>query len=359
MSARLRQFLLNATTLAAMGTISDVVDLRGENRILASYGLKALTETNLCGIKALIESAELAGKDIDSYHIAFRLAPMLNAAGRMGHARLAVELLTSDSEIRCAQIADYLKQQNRQRQQYQRKMFAQAREMIIEMGLNHPDRKTIVLADDNWHTGVIGIVAARVVDEFYRPAIMINSGNCICQGSARSVEWLNIYRGLEACSEHLESFGGHAMAAGLKVKKEKIADFAAGLEEYAREHATEKVPVSRLEIDAICNVSEVNGHVIKELGLLEPFGQGNPSPIFASRSVKWISPPRRVGQRGDHLQIAITDNTGSVRCVGFGMGKLEKKLLDSEVFDVAYEPQINTYNGNNNVEFVLRDIQFD
>jgi len=358
-SSEFRRFLLDATTLAAMGTIADVVDLRGENRVLTSYGLKALGESNLMGIRALLESADLGGKDLDSYHVAFRLAPMLNAAGRMGHARLAVELLTSDSEVRCAQIAGYLKDQNRLRQQYQRKIFSQAADMITAAGLNHPDHKTIVLADEKWHGGIVGIVASRVIDKYFRPTIMISTANSIAQGSARSVEGFDILAAIRACSEHLVSFGGHAMAAGLKIEKDNIAGFTAAIEEYAQQNLDEEKLVSKLNIDRVCSISDMSHSVVKELSLLEPTGQGNPKPLFATRGVRWMSPPRRVGAKGDHLQIAITDNTASVRCIGFGMGKLEKKLLESDGFNVAYEPQINTYNGNSSVQFVLADIQFE
>jgi len=355
----LREFLLNATTLAAMGTIADVVDLRGENRILTNYGLKALNQSKLCGIQALIRSAQLDAQTIDSYDIAFRLAPMLNAAGRMGHARLAVELLTSQSEMRCYQIAEYLKDQNNRRRQCQRKIFKQAREMITAAGLNHPDRKTIVLADERWHTGVIGIVASRVVDGFFRPAILLNSSEDIAQGSARSVEGFDIHDALRACSEHLVSFGGHAMAAGLKLQKDNIKSFTQSFEDYARQNLTEESLESRLNIDAQCSIRDLNVHVAGELVRLEPFGEGNPAPVFATEGVHCISPPRRVGARGDHLQIAITDNTASVRCIGFGMGNLEKKVLEAEAFNVAYEAQIDTYNGGNSVQFVLEDIQFE
>jgi len=358
-SSEFRRFLLDATTLAAMGTIADVVDLRGENRVLTSYGLKTLGESNLMGIRALLESADLGGKDLDSYHVAFRLAPMLNAAGRMGHARLAVELLTSDSEVRCAQIAGYLKDQNRLRQQYQRKIFSQAADMITAAGLNHPDHKTIVLADEKWHGGIVGIVASRVIDKYFRPTIMISTANSIAQGSARSVEGFDILAAIRACSEHLVSFGGHAMAAGLKIEKDNIAGFTAAIEEYAQQNLDEEKLVSKLNIDRVCSISDMSHSVVKELSLLEPTGQGNPKPLFATRGVRWMSPPRRVGAKGDHLQIAITDNTASVRCIGFGMGKLEKKLLESDGFNVAYEPQINTYNGNSSVQFVLADIQFE
>ena len=355
----LRQFLLNATTLAAMGTVADIVDLRGENRILTSFGLKALMNSKLTGIKALIESASLTGESLDSYHIAFKLAPMLNAAGRMGHARLAVELLTSDSEMRCTQIAQYLNDQNRLRQKCQREIFMQAKEMINHAGLNHPDRKTIVLARENWHTGVIGIVASKIIDSFYRPAIMLNIDSDIVQGSARSIAGFDMHAALKACSEHLETFGGHKMAAGLKLKKQNLPAFIEAFENYAGENLTEENLASTLDIDAVCSISDFNEAAVRQLNRLEPFGQGNPTPIFATKGVHRIAPPRKVGQKGDHLQIAISDNTASVRCIGFGMGKLEKKLLETDHFSVAYEPQINTYNGRSSVQFLLKDIKFD
>jgi len=359
---RLREFMLNATTLAAMGTIADIVDLRGENRVLTSFGLKALPECKLSGIQALIESAGLTGHRLDSFHIGFRLAPMLNAAGRMGHARLAVELLTSEKPIRSMQIAEYLKEQNKQRQQYERKIFKQACEMIIERNLHHPDRKSIVLANENWHTGVIGIVASRIVDKFYRPTIMINAGaaeNGIAQGSARSIHGFCLLSAIRACSQHLINFGGHKMAAGVTIETEKIERFAAEFETYAKQNLNENDVSAKLDIDAAVPLVEFRTEMVSELQMLGPFGEGNPKPIFATKGVRLASPPRRVGSGREHLQIAITDSTAAVRCIGFRFGKLEKKLLEHEFFNVAYKPQLNTYNGNTNVEFVLTDIQFE
>jgi single-stranded-DNA-specific exonuclease len=358
----LREFMINATSLAAMGTIADIVDLRGENRVLTSYGLKALPQCKLSGIQALIESAGLTGHRLDSFHIGFRLAPMLNAAGRMGHARLAVELLTSDSQIRSMQIAEYLKEQNNQRQQYERKIFKQACEMIVERNLHHPDRKSIVLANENWHTGVIGIVASRIVDKFYRPTIMINAGaveNGIAQGSARSIHGFCLLSAIEACSQHLISFGGHKMAAGVTIEIEKIDLFTENFEAYAKQNLNDNDLAAKLHIDAVAPLAEFRTETVSELQMLGPFGQGNPKPVFATKGVRLASPPRRVGSGREHLQLAITDNTNTVRCIGFRFGKLEKKLLENEFFNVAYQPQLNTYNGNTNVEFVLNDIQFE
>jgi len=359
---KLCEFMLNATSLAAMGTIADVVDLRGENRILTSYGLSTLSQCKLTGIQALIESAGLTGQGLDSFHIGFRLAPMLNAAGRMGHARLAVELLTSDSPVHSMQIAQYLKEQNSKRQQSERKIFKQACQMIAEYGLNHPDRKSIVLADENWHGGVIGIVASRIAEKFCRPAIMISSEAAkdgIAQGSGRSIPGFCLLSAIKHCSKHLVKYGGHKMAAGIKLETQKIEQFAVDFESYTKENLNEDDIVAKLYIDALAGLGDFKKEMVNELQMLGPFGQGNPEPVFATKGVRLASEPRRVGSGGDHLQLTITDNATAVRCIGFRFGRLEKKLLDNEFFNVAYQPQINTYNGNSNVEFVLADIQFE
>ena len=372
----IRAFMINATSLAAMGTVADIVDLRGENRVLASYGLKALPDCELSGIQALIETAGLTGHRLDSFHIGFRLAPMLNAAGRMGHARLAVELLTSGSLGRSMQIAEYLKEQNSQRQKCERKIFKQAYEMIIQRDLNHPDRKSIVLAGENWHIGVIGIVASRLVDKYHRPTIMIGlpPGNNsqsdspadfdaaevgIAQGSARSIPGFCMISGLRACSEHLHSFGGHKMAAGMTIETEKIDRFANEFEDYAQQNLNEEDVTLKLHIDAIVPLGQFQPETVSELQMLGPFGEGNPEPVFATKGLRLASPPKRVGTGGEHLQLIVTDNTATIRCIGFGFGRLEKKMLEHEFFSAAYQPQFNTYNGNTSVELVLADIQFE
>lgn len=355
---QLRKFMLDATTLAAMGTIADVMDIRGENRILTSYGLKSLSQCGLCGIQALIDSAGLAGCGLNSFHIGYRLAPMLNAAGRMGHARLAVDLLNSDSQIRSVKIAEYLKQQNNQRRQFERRIFSQACEKIVELGLNHPDRKSIVLASQDWHSGVIGIVASRIVEKFYRPTIMISISDATAQGSGRSIAGFDMLGAISACSRHLVDFGGHKMAAGITIQNDRIEQFTADFEDYARQNLSEEDVVARLHIDAAARLGDFSRQTVGELELLSPFGQGNPRPVFVTEGVRLGTAPKKVGAKGEHLQLVITDNVNSVRCVGFGMGKLEKKLLERDFFDIAYEPQINSFNGSDNVEFVLTDVRF-
>ncbi len=356
---KLREFLINATVFAALGTIADVIELRGENRIIASFGLKAMHDCSMPGLAALINAAGLEGQKLDSYHIGFILAPMLNAAGRMGHARLAVELLTTDSQVRALRIADYLKQQNYQRQSAERKIFQQVCEVITQAGLDHPDRRTIVLGSEQWHTGIVGIVAAKVVDKFYKPTILINTENGLGKGSARSIEGFDIYGAISACSKYVVKFGGHSMAAGITLEPAKIGEFADAFEKYAAENFRQTASTAKIEIDAICPIRDISYNLVRQLEPLGPFGRGNPKPLIATRGVRLIASPRKVGSRGEHLQLAIGDSTGSARCIGFKMAGLEKKLLENEFFNVAYEPQLDTWNGGDNLQFVLSDISFE
>jgi len=184
--------------------------------------------------------------------------------------------------------------------------------------------------------------------------------NGIAHGSGRSIAGFCLLSAIKACSQHLIDFGGHKMAAGITIEAEKIDQFAADFEAYAKQSLNENDCIAKLHIDAVAPLSEsADRQTVNELQMLGPFGQGNPEPIFATKGVRLASPPRRVGSGREHLQLAITDNTAAVRCIGFRFGKLEKKLLEHEFFNVAYQPQINTYNGSTNVEFVLVDIQFE
>ena len=359
LSSELRDFMLSATSLAAMGTVADVMDLRGENRVLTSYGLKALPECNLCGVTALIESAGLAGKELDSFHIGFRLAPLINAAGRMGHARLAVELLISTSETHSMEIAQYLKSQNSQRQKCERKILNEVCEIIDKNGLAKPGKKSIVVANENWHSGVIGIVASRIVDRTSRPTVLINTTNGVGQGSARSIKGFNLIEAIKSCSQDLTRFGGHKMAAGVTLETKNIESFAENFEIYAQENLNQNDIATKLHIDSLATLGQFTNETVRELEMLAPFGQGNPRPIFATKAVRLCSPPRTCGTKNAHLQLAVTDGTASIRCIAFSMGKLEKKLLEHEFFSIAYEPQINTYNGSSNVQLVISDIQFE
>ena len=354
----MRDFLLDATCLAALGTIADVVPLVGENRSLATFGLRGLPGTKHEGLRALLESANLVGEQLDAYHVGFMLAPRLNAAGRMGHARLAVELLTDASAERSRSIADYLNKQNSERQKVERAIAAEAAQMVVDQGLDAPDSRIIVLASENWHGGVIGIVASRMVEKFARPAILVAFNGDGGQGSGRSIPGFHLRDALAACSRHLRSFGGHAMAGGLRIDRDRIEDFAGDMAAYALQHVPAGQLAARLDIDAECSLAELNHNTIQHLGKLGPYGQGNPEPVVAVRNCRVVTSPRRMGRSGGTIGMLLGQGDVKMRAVGFNMGDLADILEGVRTIDVAGTPGINCFQGRTSVEMHLKDVSW-
>jgi single-stranded-DNA-specific exonuclease len=357
-SETFRAFLLDATALAALGTIADVVPLIGENRVLAHFGLGGLTKTRLTGIRALIDSAGLTGQNLDSYDVGFLLAPRLNACGRMGHARLAVEMLTTADDAKAHEIAVYLESQNRARQALERKILEQAEAMIVEQNLAGDGSCALVLGREEWHAGVIGIVASRLVDRYHRPTVMIALANGQGQGSARSIPGFHLAHALQACTEHLESHGGHEMAAGLKVTAEKLPGFQSAFCTYAKSVLSPEQLTAELRLDSLAELRQISEAVVNDLARLGPFGHGNRRPVLACKGVTVAAPPRRVGKTGDHLQLLVRQGEVSLKCIAFGYAPLDAKLSTGTVIDLAVEPTVNEYNGRRNVELEVRDVAF-
>ncbi|MFH1266961.1 MAG: single-stranded-DNA-specific exonuclease RecJ, partial [Planctomycetota bacterium] len=277
-----RTLLLELLPLAALGTIADVVLLRGENRIIAKHGLAALTRSSLPGLRALIDLAGLRGTKISGYDVGFKLAPRINAAGRMGHARLAVELLTRADETRAREIALYLDEHNRARKATERKIVGQAVEMVEQGDLASDARRALVLSSPDWHAGVIGIVAARIVDRYHRPAVLIAEKDGVGQGSARSIPCFDLAKALGSCRDHLISFGGHSMAAGLKVATNRIDDFRQAFVAVADNYLTGDDLVPKLRLDAEVRLGELSLPVVEQIAALGPFGVGNARPRLAT-----------------------------------------------------------------------------
>ena len=356
----MRDFLLRATCLAALGTIADVVPLIGENRVLAVHGLWALPTVPQPGIRALINSAGLGGGKIDAYHVGFVLAPRLNACGRMGHARLAVELLTTAAGDRCDEIARYLARQNAQRQQVERAITQEAIEMVTSGGLDAPENRAIVLSSPDWHGGVIGIVASRLVRRFGRPAVLIAiNGEGQGQGSGRSIPGFHIRDALADCAEHLAGFGGHAMAAGIRIEQERIEAFSDAFLRIAGEQISPEQLTPALSVDAETGFSALSYGVVDHIRRMAPFGQGNPRPVVVVRGCEVLSPPKRMGRSGSTVGLYLRQDGVSMRAVGFGMGELADALAGAGRIDVAAEPMFNTFNGATSVELKLCDVKWD
>jgi single-stranded-DNA-specific exonuclease len=358
-SESFREFLIEATALAALGTIADVVPLVGENRVLAHFGLGGLQQSKLTGIRALIESANLTGKNLDSYHVGFLLAPRLNACGRLGHANLAVEMMTTASEERAKEIALFLEGQNRDRQGVEKQILEQALAQIETNGWGDERNRALVLAAEGWHAGVIGIVASRIVERFCRPVVMISLNGEMGQGSSRSISGFHLAHAMENCSGCLVSYGGHEMAAGLKIRADRVADFRAAFCEFAAGNVTDEMLVPQLKLESTAELAQITEPLVKELQRLAPFGHGNRKPLLCIDAATIAGPPRRVGKTGDHLQLTVKHERQMIRCIAFQCGDLIDRLPANTAVRLAVEPCINEFNGRRSVELEVKDFQFD
>lgn len=357
-SEPLRGCLLEAMGLAALGTIADVVPLIGENRILALHGLNQLPNSKLPGIAALVEVARIENRRLESEHVGFWLAPRLNAAGRMGHAREAVELLTSADATRAREIAETLDRQNRLRQATERRIFEEACRQIDEQRLAGDARRGIVVASAKWHAGVVGIVASRVVERYGRPTVLIAIENGEGQGSARSVAHFELHRALADCGAHLLSYGGHAKAAGLRIAADCVEAFTRAFVERANQYLTAKDLDASLHLEAELPLSQVTDTLVRTLGRLRPFGEGNPKPLFASTWLTLDGQPRTVGQNNDHLAFTLSEGSIQRRAIAFRQARHLDRLLEHRRCRVAFEPMANTFNGQTSIELRVVDMQF-
>ncbi|MGE5607991.1 MAG: single-stranded-DNA-specific exonuclease RecJ [Bacillota bacterium] len=353
-----KRFLVEATGLAALGTIADVVPLVGENRTLARFGLGGLKQSQLVGIKALIESAGLTGQKLDSYHVGFLLAPRLNACGRMGHARQAVEMLTSADEAKAREIAAYLELQNRSRQDMERRILDEAMGQVEKLGLDKDDCRGIVLAGEGWHAGVIGIVASRIVNRLNRPTVLVATNNGHGQGSGRSIPGFHLAKALQACREYLEGCGGHEMAAGLRLETPKFESFRDAFYSYASNAISPEMLLPVLHLDCVAELRQVTAGLVADLQRLGPFGTGNRKPLLCCESLEIVCEPRRVGRNGDHLQMLVRQGGTTMKCIGFHLGDLFDRVKRGVRVDLAAEPMISEFNGRQSVELEVKDVRF-
>ena len=356
-NAALRELLLNATSLAALATIADVVPLVGENRILAHFGLLGLKRSTLTGVKALLQSAGLLSGKVDSYDVGFRLAPRLNACGRMGHAADAVEMLTKATPARALEIAAFLEEQNRQRQDTEKQITAEALEQIERLGLGAEENHAIVVGAEGWHAGVIGIVASRIVDRYHRPAIVVSLAGEEGHGSGRSITGFHLANGLALMGDLLLGSGGHEMAAGLTLKATNFEAFRARFMEYAKSAISPELLQRELRLECEVMLSDITMAFAAELQKVGPFGPGNPRPIFCCRDVELAADANVVGKSGDHLQLRLRQGSHLMKGIAFGFGKMANELRRGTRVDLAIAPTINEYNGNRSVEVEVKDVR--
>ena len=360
-TAAFRKFLLDATSLAAIGTICDVVPLEGENRVLVHHGLKSLQVAPPLGLEKLMQEAGLTKRRrLAAEDVAFQIGPRLNACGRLGQARLGVELLVARDPARAEELARYLESANAQRRTIERRTFLDARAQAarrysLESGGLPP---AFVLDSDEWHPGVVGIVAGRMVERFHRPCILIACNGEEGTGSGRSIQGLHLQQALTACGRHLTNFGGHEMAAGLRIQRNQIDAFRGAFEaEAARRLADERL-VADIRIDMEVPLHMLTPKLLDSLDALEPFGAANPKPVFLASDLALVGAPRKIGGGERHLSFRVRQGDRTMRAVAFGHAERIEELADSEGrCCLVFEPIINDFRGYPEVELRVRDFR--
>ncbi|OGW85802.1 MAG: single-stranded-DNA-specific exonuclease RecJ [Omnitrophica bacterium RIFCSPLOWO2_01_FULL_45_10] len=338
--------------LVSLGTVADIVPLIGENRILAKSGLAELNKRERVGLKALMDIAGLNRKDISSGTIGFALGPRINAMGRIGSPQKALDLLLGEDESGALELAKILNTENRNRQKIEAQILEEAFSKV-EREVNFKYHRVIVLESRNWHPGVIGIVASRIADRFYRPTILISLDGKQGKGSGRSIESFHLFEYLFKCKDLLVGFGGHEAACGITIEKEKIGEFRDRINKEAACNIEESVFSPKLDIDMDIPLNLLNEGVLDEIESLSPFGPDNRRPIFSSRGLAVKEPATRIGKNG--FKIWVTDDRITCEAVSFGRSALTPPDAGSKL-DLAYTPSINNWQGLQSIQLELHDV---
>ncbi len=341
--------------LACVGTVADVVPLQGENRILVKHGLKYLIKPVNTGLQALLTVSGLKKESLDPKDVSFVLVPRLNATGRMGDARLAVELLLCKDSVRAEEIAGQLEKYNRQRQEVELHVFTGVQN-VLKTDPSLAGSRVLVAADAGWHPGVTGIVAARLVERWRRPVLLITVEEDKGKGSGRSVPGFHLYDALYHCRQYLRAFGGHAGAAGFTLEINQLENFRRALNEYATRVMPEELLAPRLEIEATLSLTEVSEQLVREVLLLSPFGHGNPEPVLGCPAVT-VARSREVGREGGHLKLLLKENGVFLEGIGFHLAEILEEIPEGKVIDLAFTPAMNRWNGQTRVQLEIKEIR--
>ncbi len=364
-SPRMRDFLVQAVGLAALGTVADVVPLLDENRVLVRHGLESLAAAPTLGLATLLALAKITPRRhpdgkmrLDAEDLAFQIAPRLNAAGRLGQPQLGVELLVTDRPYRAQELAQYIDGLNTTRQTLERSIQLAAAKQAKE-SFDPAEDAALVLAERGWHPGVIGIVAGRLADRFHRPVVMISwdkTGMRPGVGSARSIPGFDLHAALAECGEFLLTHGGHAAAAGLKIEEQQLAGFRGAFCDVAATRISEQQRVAELFIDVEAPLSAFTLQTVQQLERLAPFGQGNSRPLLCTTGIALAGPLKPLGTSGHHLAMMLSQNGVTLRAVAFGGSDWADELAAVQgPLDVAFRPVINHFRGRQSVELHLVD----
>jgi len=343
--------------LVAVSIASDIVGITGENRILANFGIKKLKDAPRAGLKALIEISGHKASELTISDIVFKIGPRINAAGRIESGRSSVRLLIEENMEFATEMSEKINQHNETRQNLDQTMTREALEMI-ECNDLLKSRKSTVLFKPGWHKGVVGIVASRVIESFYKPTIILTESNGLATGSARSVDGFDLYQAIDACSDLLVNFGGHKHAAGLNLKVENVEKFAQRFDEYVAKNITEDQLMPRINIDHCIDFSEITPRFFNTIKRFAPFGPGNMSPVYMSENIHDLGGSRVVGKTEEHLRLELADNQGRrFFGIGFGMAHHFDLIKSNPTFKICYSIEENEFNGNVSLQLRLRDVK--
>ncbi len=345
--------------LAALGTVADVMPLLGENRVITRFGLEALARSQKVGIQAMLAKRGLSESRLTTHSISYVLAPRINAVGRLDDATIALELLLTSDRAEADELVDELERRNTERQAEQLRILQEVYQIMESQDVE--STRALVLSGEGWNSGVVGIVASKVVEQYSRPAILLSvdkeRGTAV--GSARSIEAFNIIEALRECEELLDTAGGHAYAAGLSLKADNIPGFTDRLNQIATDSILPEDLIPRIEVDAELDPEEASWELLKDIGRLEPFGQGNKEPLFVSRGVE-LAQARVCGNTGLHLKLKFRGRSGEwIDGIGFNLGAVEPTLSLGQDVDLCYNIRSNSYNGRDTIQLTVKGIRED
>ena len=345
--------------LVAVSIAADIVPIIGENRILAYYGLKRINSNPNMGLRSIIKICGLSNKEITISDVIFKIGPRINASGRMQSGIEAVELLVSKDAADAYRRAKNIDQYNRDRKELDKRITDEANAILEKRGENTSSKKTIVIYNKGWHKGIIGIVASRLTELYYKPAVVLTLANGLATGSSRSVRGFDIYRAIDSTRDLLENFGGHTYAVGLSLKEENIPEFTRRFENYVAENITPEQLTQTISIDCEISFNEITPELLHYLHLLNPFGPGNQRPIFASRNVMDYGTSKLVGRNLEHIKLELIDNSSNcvMNGIAFNQADMFDYIKSGQPFEICYTIEENRHKGGSSIQLFVKEIK--
>ena len=351
--------LLPLLDLLVVSIASDLVTVVGENRVLAHFGLKRLNEEPRIGLKAMINLANLEQGHVTIDDIVFKIGPRINAAGRMESGRLAVELLTAETEEAAVTIGSQINDNNNERKSIDREITKAALDMVQDGTCCSSENAVIVYGPD-WNKGVVGIVASRLVEAYYKPAFVLTKSNGFVTGSARSVRGFDLYEAISSCADLLENYGGHIYAAGLTLREENLPEFVRRIDKYVGEHISDEMATPIVDVDSEINFSQITPKFFRILKQFQPFGPGNSAPVFLTKNVYDDGNGRKVGPGGQHLKLELIQESQpyhQISAIAFNMASLFEHIRNGNPIDICYSVVENYYRGNSTIQLRIKDMR--